>query len=146
MALLGGAVVILGLLVFLRYVHHEEDHAARLKALVDSMEKGNQEALAAQRDMDALRAEKARLDARTPRDLYTLLSELSLVLGNAAHIQGISVRDDGFQVDAVGTNPLLLMEGLKARAAFADMKLSQVVPDPVTGKERFSISGAFHGR
>jgi hypothetical protein len=123
-----------------------EDYSGRLKNLAETLEKGNQETLAAQKDLDTLLAEKARLDARTPRDIYLLLSELSTVLGDAARIQNITLRDASFQVDAVGTNPLRLMEGLKARASFSDLKLSQVVPDPKTGKERFSISGVFHDR
>ena len=145
-ALLTAAVLILGLLVFYKYVRQVEDYSSRLTARAASLEKGNQEALAAQRDLETLRAEKVRLDAKAPRDLYRLLSELSIVLGDAARIQGLTVRDDAFQLDAVGTNPLALMEGLKTRADFSDLRLSQVVPDPTTGKERFSISGVFHGR
>jgi hypothetical protein len=144
--LLGLTILVLGLLLFFKHVRQMEDYSGRLKNLAETLEKGNQETLAAQKDLDTLLAEKARLDARTPRDIYLLLSELSTVLGDAARIQNITLRDASFQVDAVGTNPLRLMEGLKARASFSDLKLSQVVPDPKTGKERFSISGVFHDR
>ena len=145
-ALLTAAVIVLSLLVFYRYVRQVEDYGSRSSARAAGLERSNQDALAIQRDLETLRAEKARLDARIPRDLYLLLSELSTGLGDAARIQGLTVRDDGFQVDAVGTNPLALMEGLKARPDFSDLLLSQVVPDPASGKERFSISGVFRGR
>ena len=145
-ALLTGAVLILGLLVFYTYVRQVEAYGSRVSQRAASLEKNNREALATQRDLDTLRAEKARLDAKAPRDLYRFLSELSTVLGDAARIQGLTVRDDGFQADVVGADPLALMEELKASADFSDLRLSQVVPDPATGKERFSISGVFHGR
>ena len=66
--------------------------------------------------------------------------------GRAARIRSITVRDDSFQLDATGNDPFRLMEGFKARDAFSAMKLSQVVPDADTRRERFSISGVFHDR
>jgi hypothetical protein len=144
--LLSAAVLVLGLLLLFKYVRQAENRSGCLADLADSLEKGNRESLALQQELDALLAERERLDAEKPRDLYLLLSELSGVLGDAARIRSITVRDDGFQLDATGNNPLRLMEGFKARGAFSDMKLSQVVPDADSLRERFSISGVFHGR
>jgi hypothetical protein len=144
--LLAAAVLVLGLLVFFRSVRQVEDRSRRLAELADSLEEGTRESLAMQQELDALLAERARLDAGMPRDLYLLLAELSVVIGDAARIRSITVRDDSFQLDATGNDPFRLMEGFKARDAFSAMKLSQVVPDADTRRERFSISGVFHDR
>ena len=143
---LAAAVLVLGLLVFFRFVRLAEDHSARLAALAGSLEQGSRESLAMRKELEALLAERERLDAGAPPDRYLLLSELSVVIGDSARIRSITVRDDRFQLDAAGNNPLRLMEGFKARDGFSDMTLSQVVPDADTRRELFSISGAFHGR
>jgi hypothetical protein len=120
-----------------------EAYDARLKTRAASLQAGNSQVLAVQGQIDTLTARAARLDAQQPRDLYLLLSELSAVLGDNALIRSLTVRDDGFQVDAAGTNPLKLMEGFKSRSTFKDIRLAQVVPDPKTGRELFSFSGTF---
>jgi hypothetical protein len=143
---LAAAMVVPGFLLFYKYVGSIEAQADRLTSLAASLEKSSQEAIDARREIDVLRAERARLESLSPRDLYLFLSELSLVVGERARIVSMSVKDDGFQVDAVGSNPFELMEGFKENKVFSDTKLSQVIPDGRSGRERFSITGAFHGR
>ncbi len=146
LAALGAAVIVLGLLVFFKEVRTVESHDARLRALITTLEKGNLQVLAIQKEIDDLGARSARLTAQQPRDISLLLSELAAVLGDGARLRSLSVRDDSFQGDAVGTNPLTLMEGFKTHPFFTGMKLAQVVPDPKTGKELFSFSGVFSAR
>jgi hypothetical protein len=140
---LAAAVVVFCILVLLKYVGSVEAHADALHALTLTLEKSGQNVLALQKEIDGLKVERDRLNARTPRDVYLLLSELSVVLGDHARIQSISIQDDNFQVDALGTNALSLMDGFKARPGFKNMRLAQVVPDPQSGRERFSFSGTF---
>ena len=99
-----------------------------------------------QAEVESLAAERDRREARRPGDLYLLLSELSQALGDGVRLRSLSVRDDNFQGEAVGVNPLALMERFTAHAVFSAMKLSPVVPDGKSGRERFSFSGVFHGR
>jgi hypothetical protein len=144
--LLAVAVVVLGMLVLFREVRRSEDRSRRLAAIVDALEQGSRTSLAEQKELDTLLAERERLDALLPRDLYGLLSELAVVIGDTARVRSISVRGDGFQLDATGSDPFVLMEGFKARGVFSELKLSQVVPDQDARRERFSISGTYHGR
>jgi hypothetical protein len=144
--LLAAAVLVLGLLLPFKAARQAEELSGRLAARADSLLRGARESLAMRQELDALLAERARLDAALPSDLYALLSELSIVLEDPARIRGITVRDDGFMLDVTGGDPLSLMQGFRARGAFSDLKLSQVVHDPVSLRERFSISGVFHGR
>jgi len=144
--LLAAAVAALGLAVLFREARQAEDRSRRLVEVADTLEQGSRASLALQQERDAMLAERARLDALLPRDLYGLLSELAVVIGDAARVRGISVRDDGFAIDATGSDPFRLMEELKERGVFSELMLSQVVPDPGTRRERFSISGVYHGR
>jgi hypothetical protein len=144
--MLAAAVIVLGLLVLFRQVRQAEDHCQRLGEIADALEQESRESRVLQQELDALRAERERLDALLPSDLYRLLSELSLVIGDAARIRGIGVRGDAFQVDATGSDPFRLMEELKTHGTFSELKLSQVVPDADSQHERFSISGVYHGR
>jgi hypothetical protein len=144
--LLAAAVLVLGVLLLFKLVRQAEERSGRLAARAEYLERGARESLAMRRELDALLSERARLEAALPPDLYSLLSELSIVLGDAARIRGITVRDDGFLLDATGSDPLSLMQGFKARDTFSNLKLSQVVPDPGSLRERFSIQGVFHGR
>jgi hypothetical protein len=143
---MSAVLLLLGVMAFFKYVGSVEAYDARLKARAASLQAGNSQVLAVQGQIDTLTARAARLDAQQPRDLYLLLSELSAVLGDNALIRSLTVRDDGLQVDAAGTNPLKLMEGFKSRRTFTDIKLAQVVPDPKTGRELFSFSGTFRPR
>jgi hypothetical protein len=79
-------MVVLGFLLFYKYVGSIEAQVDRLSSLAASLEKSSQEAIDAQREIDALRAERARLESLSPRDLYRLLSEVSIVIGGRARI------------------------------------------------------------
>ena len=143
---LAAIAVVLGFLLLFKYVSLVEARADRLSKLADSLENSNQKTLDAQRDIGVLRVERARLESLSTSDIYLLLSDLSLVIGQRARIVGMSVRDGSFQLDAVGSDPLELMEDFKRKEVFADITLSQVVPDGTSGRERFSVVGAYHGR
>jgi hypothetical protein len=146
MTLLAATILVLGVLVLFRFARREEARVDRLQAIARSME---QEALAShalRQEVNALLLERDWLDASVPQDRYRLLAELSAVLVDAARLRAIELRDDRFQLEATGGDPLALMEALEARDGFDGLQLSQVVPDAASGTERFAISGVFHGR
>ena len=139
-------IAALGVLAFYKNVWRAEDSCKKLKTVHSSLEIQSARALAVQKEVDALRAGLSRMAAEKPQDIYMLLSELTRVLGSEVQIRSLQVQTDSFQIEAVGTNPLKLMEGFRDNAFFSSVKLSQVVPDPRLGKERFSFSGVFHAR
>ena len=143
---LSAAVIFLAILVFFRDVRAIETRGDRLRTLAGAMENGGRRIREMQAEVESLAAKRDQREARKPGDLYLLLSELSQALGDGVRLRSLSVRDDSFQGEAVGVNPLALMEGLRARSSFSAMKLSAVVPDGKSGRERFSFSGVFHGK
>ncbi len=143
---LAAAIAVLGLLVFYKAVAFAENRAQKLKALYSSLQAQSGKVLEVQKETEALAAELSRMREDKPQDLYLMISELSSVLGSEARIRSLTVRDNGFQVEAISGSPLKLMEGFKDHAIFRDVKLSQVIPDARTGKERFSFSGVFDAK
>jgi len=144
--LLAALVVALGLAVLFRQARQAEDRGRALAAVADGLEQGSRATLAERQELDALVAERDRLDEMLPDDLYGLLSELAVVIGDAARVRSLSVRDDTFRLDAAGSDPLRLMQGFEASGVFTGLELSQVVPEPGSRREGFSISGVYHGR
>jgi hypothetical protein len=139
-------VAVLGVLVLYKNVWLAEAHLSRLKRTRATLQEQSERAIAVQAAVDSLRAETAKLNAEKPQDIYLLLSSLALVLGSDVRVRSLQVHDDSFQVDAVGANPLRLMEKFREYPLFETVKLSQVIPDQQLGRERFSFSGVFHGR
>jgi hypothetical protein len=137
---------ILGVLVLYKNVWMAEAHLSRLKGTHAILQEQSEWAIAVQAEMDSLRAETTKLNAERPQDIYLLLSSLAAVLGSEVRIRSLQVHGDSFQVEAIGANPLRLMERFREHPLFETVKLSQVIPDPRLGKERFSFSGVFHGR
>ncbi len=140
------AVALLGVLVFFKYVGSMENAYETVKRKHASLEREGRRVVAAQKEVDELRNELSRMKAREPADMYALLSELSAVLGGDAQILSMTVRERSFQAEALGKNPLKLMERFRTDEAFRDVRLSQVVPDARSGKERFSFSGGINAR
>jgi hypothetical protein len=145
-ASLAAAVLILFILLFFKYVSSVESEYSQLKSQYVELEKANRNVLSIQNEVEGLKAELSTLQAEKPEDLYSRLSELSSVLGNDTKIQSITFQNDQFQIKAVGSNSLNLLEEFRRRPSFSSVKLSQAVTDPRTGKEQFSFSGAYHAR
>lgn len=143
MAVLAAAVALLSVLAFYRRVGEAEAERDALKARYAALEREVGGALSRRKETEALEAEIRRIAARKPPDLYGFLSALAAVLDGDAVIRSLTVRDDGFRIEAVGSDSLRLMEGFGGNPAFRDVRLSQVVPEERTGRERFSFSGAF---
>ncbi len=144
--ILAASIAVLCALLFIKAVSHAESGVRKLKAVYSSLESRNRTVLTLQNEVDGINAELARLQAEKPQDVYAFLSELSVVLGGEARIKSMTFQGESFQVEAIGGNPLKLMEGFKDHPSFRNVRLSQVVPDAVSGKERFSFSGVFHAR
>jgi hypothetical protein len=143
---LAAAVLILGIFVFFKYVSSMEARYDALKTQYASLESANRKVLEAQKEVEDLNAALARLGAEKPQDIYTFLTALQAVLGGGAEIRTLTFQNDRFQIEAIGSNPEKLMQGFADNPSFVGVKLPQAVPDPRSGKDRFSLSGAFHAR
>ena len=140
-----GVVVLAALLLF-KQAWQAEAAYAEAKETLSRLEMQSRAVLGLQKDVETLSARLAGMQAHRPLDVWLFLSELSRVLGGDARIRSLEVKGDAFRVEALGSNPLRLMETFRGNPFFSDLELSQVVPDARTGKERFSFSGVFRVR
>ena len=143
---LAALAVVLAAMIFVKVTASLESRYEQLKKLDSTLEAQSRKVVGMETQVDALSQELAGLKERQPLDVYLLFSELSSVLGSGTRIRTITLRGDSFQIEAVGTNPLKLMEDFRSHPSFSDVKLSQVIPDAASGRERFSFSGVFNAR
>ena len=144
--ILAGLAVVVGVLLFFKAASSAEARYAQAQKVYSAMQNESLKTIAIQKEVDSLTSELAQIQSRKPDDLYLFFSELSAILGSGVTIGTVEMNDGNFRIDAVGSNPLRLMEGFAGNPSFSGVTLSQVVPDERTGKERFSFSGVFHAR
>jgi hypothetical protein len=139
------AAALILLLLFLAFKRSADRDAAQLASLRQSMQAAqgrSGQVLALQGEIEALKARTAALEGKHPPDPYRVLTELAAVLGPDTRINSFLLERGTFQLEAVGANPLRLMEVFKSRGeAFQRVKLIQIVPLKNTDRELFRITG-----
>jgi hypothetical protein len=99
------------------------------------------ETVSLQDEVKSLEKKMAGLNERIPNDAYRILSELSKIFGEDVRITRFVLDRGMFQIEAIGRNPLYLMERFKNNDHFQDVKLIQSIPINGTFKERFRVIG-----
>jgi hypothetical protein len=143
------AVALIILLSFLALKRAVDRDAARLAGLRRSLQDAqgrSTQVVALQTEIDTLKKQLSALRRERPPDPYWVLAELRTVLGPGTRINSFVMERGFFQMEAVGSNPLRLMEIFKARASFENVKLIQIVPLKDTSRELFRITGTAHAQ
>ncbi len=112
------AAALVLLLLFLAFKRSADRDAAHLRSLRQGMQAAqgrSTQVLALEQEIEALEARSAALKGKRPADPYQVLSELAIVLGPGTRINSFLLERGTFQLEAVGTNPLQLMEVFKSR-------------------------------
>jgi len=99
------------------------------------------ELAALQREVDSLQAELSALQADRPPDPGQVLAELVAVLGAGTRLESFSLENGFFQLEAVGNNPLQLMERFASHGAFEEVRLLQIIPQKDGARELFRVTG-----
>ncbi|MGO9307791.1 MAG: PilN domain-containing protein [Spirochaetia bacterium] len=139
-------VCLLAVLLLFKQVRQLESENAILRRTHSLLEAKSRAALAMRKSVDELSAVISRIEEKRPRDSYRLLSALARVLGRGVQIQNLQIQGDTFRIEAAGFNALRMMDGFRDNPWFGDVRLSAVVPDGRSGRERFSLSGVSHVR
>lgn len=134
-------VLLLGSLLFRKSVGRLEGYAGRLHANLGSFEQSTAQLVSLRTEGEALEEQLGDLLKRRPIDPYRVLGELKDVMDDGSTIQSFILETDLFQIEALGPNPLLLMEKFKDRDLFRDVKLMQIVPVSGSANELFRITG-----
>ncbi len=139
--LLAFAILLLAVLAFKRSVDEDLRYLSRLKQAAHSQRSRSAQVMTLRQETDALEAELARLRKQRPVDAYLVLSELQSVLARGTRIQSFVIEKSSFQIEAVGSDTLQLMEAFRSRPLFDNVKLLQIVPVKASNQELFRITG-----
>jgi hypothetical protein len=131
----------LAVLLFYKEIGRAERYADATRAAYVRLEAESRRVLALQEETERLEQALATLEARRPFEVYAALSDLAAVFDGEATIRSIAIRDDRFEITAVGGNILGLMQRFDAHGGFGNVELGQVIPEGRTRRERFSLSG-----
>lgn len=134
-------LLLLSVLVLRRYTEREVRYMSELQRTLGEAQGFSARTTALADEVAALEARLGQLRARRPPDPYRVLSELQRLLPEGTHIESFVMEKRRFQLEAVGSNPLALMEGFQGSALLESVKLTQIVPLPDSGRELFKITG-----
>jgi hypothetical protein len=145
---LGAALVLLlAFLALKRSVDHDASQLSSLRREMQAVQGLSTQALALAQEIEELKAQSAQLARKRPADPYRVLSELQAVLGPGTRINSFVLDRGSFQMEAVGSDPLRLMEVFKSRGeSFENVKLIQIVPLKDSSRELFRITGYAHAQ
>lgn len=120
------------------------DHQMRFDMLserIRALQTKRMETISLKEEVDELEKKWAGLKEKKPINAYRILSELSTIFDNDMRITHFVIDRGSFQIEAMGQNPLYLMEKFNKNSVFHDVKLIQSVPINGTFKERFRVIG-----
>ncbi len=145
---LGAALVLL--LLFLAAKRGADRDVSQLDSLRREMQAAqgrSSQVMALEQEVQSLQARSTQQGRTRPPDPYRVLSELQSVLGAGTRINSFILERGTFQLEAVGADPLRLMEVFKTRSqSFENVKLIQIVPTKDSSRELFRITGYAHAQ
>ena len=119
---------------------------AELKELENRIrvqENRSREILEDRESFESLIAKNELLDECAPPHLYNRLTILHKELGTENRLLSLTIKGDDFQFRARGRDPLILVEKMQESDLLQDVTLQQIQTDSKSGKELFSMKGAF---
>lgn len=119
-----------------RYLDFLKDRKANLSARSNELAETRKEIL-------KLEKEYALLEAQKPVNIYHLLSQLAGFFPQDTVIQSLIVRDEVFQIEGTGSNPLLVEEELKKQAFFQDIEITEMKPVAGSSRQSFRMKGKY---
>jgi hypothetical protein len=142
--LLAMLLLFLAWLLLAKLTDREETYMHSLMRQAGLLQSRSEAVIALQAEIETLSRQKARLIEKRPIDPYRLLSELQLILAPEVRIQALLLERSFFQFEAVGPNPLPLMDRFRQSALFLETRLLQTAPESGSKRERFKITGSVH--
>jgi len=134
-------VLALSILILDKEIQRKEVYFEQLENRMRSYEHRTLSVKSLENELKALDNRWMDLRGRAPVNIYHILSELSSIIEGRAVITYFVIEKDSFQFEAVGQNPLDLMDTFRMNENFQSIKLLQSIPVQGTNKERFKVIG-----
>lgn len=129
--------------IFYKNLFDTQNYLEQVKGLYMNIQGRAANAIGVKFELEELVEE---LDGKLERKFvspYKLLIRLREIMGRGFRIQTFTLKNGSFYIEAVGRNPLGLMEEFRKHLdIFSDVEVSQVTS--VEGGEKFSLSGLYH--
>jgi hypothetical protein len=134
-------VLTLSIFILDKEIQRKEVYFEQLENRMRSYEHRTLSVKSLENELKALDNRWKDLRGRAPVNIYHILSELSSIIEGRAAITYFVIEKDSFQFEAVGQNPLDLMDTFRMNENFQSIKLLQSIPVQGTNKERFKVIG-----
>jgi len=134
-------VLTLSLLILDKDIQQREAYFEQLENRMRRYENRTLSVKSLENELKELENRWMELRSRAPVNIYHIFSELSSIIEGRAVITYFVIEKDSFQFEAIGQNPLDLMDTFKMNENFQSIKLLQSIPVPGTNKERFKVIG-----
>ncbi|KPJ84027.1 MAG: hypothetical protein AMS17_16795 [Spirochaetes bacterium DG_61] len=134
--------LILTVLIFNKSINQKKTYYSQLENRLKAFESQTLDMITLEKEVKTLEDEWIQFQKRAPHNLFFMLSELSRIMEERAVITYFVIEKDSFQFEAIGQNPLDLMEKFKRNDNFQNIKLLQSIPVQGTNKERFKVIGS----
>jgi hypothetical protein len=144
--ILTAVFLFLSILLIKKGIDRQEAYRNQLRQVYAEYEQSTKRIVAIENQLESLIGRRERLVSRIPIQPYTVLSELWEVLGSNTSIQSFTLKNEIFEVEAIGSDPLEKMKQFGDKDHFQDVKLMQIIPLAESDRELFRIRGAVNAQ
>jgi len=141
---LAAVIVLLGLGLVQKKVSLRQGELAVLRDAVLGSQAAGQRTADLVAQYSAANARVCRLLQNRPVDVYRFFSDLRDELGPAVLLQDLVLQGQSFQLQAVGSSPLALMQRFVSDPRFQEVRLLQTTPLADGSRQQFIITGRYH--
>lgn len=136
-------IPLLSIGIFYKNLFDTRNYAEEIKGLYINIQNRAVDAGKVKSELKTLSEELEKKIERKFVSPYKLLIRLREIMGSGFTIQSLTLKNDSFYLEAVGRNPLGLMEDFRKHLdIFPEVKVDQITS--VEEGEKFSLSGLYH--
>ncbi len=136
-------IIVIPQIGFYFQVRKDEQYLLKLKTAITEISQKREEMSSSVEEMNNLELEYANLMIKKPMDIYEFISDLSFALGSEVKIESLVLKENSFQMNGRGLDPLVKMERFQDNKLFDSVIPYQVQAIEGSSLERFSLSGEY---
>lgn len=129
---------------FTRYIHNLKKQASLLEKEIKSFKNTGNLPDTTVTEIDNMKKKLVFVISNKPFPLYSFLADLRRNLGRNVYIKTLILKNNGFQINAVGQNPLELMANFEKDNNFQNVKPSRITPLAGMNKDEFNLTGSYN--
>lgn len=136
-------IIFIPQMAYYRQVRSEEEYLETLNRAVSQKTAQIEQTVSSEKEFDSLLVQYDKLIMGKPLNIQEFLSGLSFSLGPDVEIQSLVLKENRFQLNALGNNPLGKMESFQNNPLFFSVIPYQVQALEGSSLEKFSLTGMY---